>query len=169
MPTDPDVVVGDGLRLVPVRAEDVPDVLRGVVTGARPGRGWPHAATAAALSFVAGGGRTWLIVDATDAVVGEAGTKSPPTEDGVVEIGYGLAGPHRGHGLGTRAVAALVRHLDREPGVAAILAHVATDNEPSWRLLERLGFVDEPGSGPDGERRYLLRTPIDDDLTDLRW
>lgn len=138
--------------LVPV----VPDDVTALMTGHVPpslaaqrvagiGRGWPHADTAPALSFIAGDGRVWLIVDDAGAVVGECGTKGPPDAGGTVEIGYGLAGPSRGRGLGSRAVRALVAELRSDPRIRAIEAEVVADNVASRRVLERAGFVEVGG------------------------
>ena len=116
-----------------------PDVLT------RPGGldiapGWPHADTDTALAFAAAGAWTWLIVDDDGRVAGECGVKGPPGPDGVVEIGYGLAGPSRGRGLGGRAVAALLDELRARTGVRIVEARVVADNLASRRLLERLRF-----------------------------
>jgi RimJ/RimL family protein N-acetyltransferase len=102
--------------------------------------GWPHDDTAAALSFAASGAWTWLVLDDDERIAGECGVKALPDRDGVVEIGYGLAAGSRGRGLGSRAVAALLAELATRPGVSAVTAEVAVGNEPSRRLLERLGF-----------------------------
>jgi RimJ/RimL family protein N-acetyltransferase len=115
----------------------------------RPGRpvtdlpvapGWPHADTAIGLGFADHGGWTWLIVDDEGRVAGECGVKGAPGADGVVEIGYGLAGPSRGRGLGGRAVSALLTELRGRPGVRVVEARVSVDNLASRRLLERLRF-----------------------------
>jgi RimJ/RimL family protein N-acetyltransferase len=103
--------------------------------------GWPHADTAMGLAFADVGGETWLIVDDEGRVAGECGTKGAPTDDGVVEIGYGLAGPSRGRGLGGQAVSALLDELRRRPGVRIVEARVSVDNLASRRLLEALRFV----------------------------
>ena len=102
--------------------------------------GWPHADTASGLSFAEHAAWTWLVVDDDERIAGECGVKGPPDAAGEVEIGYGLAGPSRGRGLGTRAVAALLEELDAR-GVHAVVAEVDRDNLPSRRLLERLGFT----------------------------
>ena len=117
-------------------------------TGLATAPGWPHADTEAALGFAAAGAWTWLIVDDDGRVAGECGVKGPPGPDGVVEIGYGLAGPSRGRGLGGRAVAALLDELRRRAGVQGVEARVMADNLASRRLLERLGFgaVDVDGA-----------------------
>ena len=103
--------------------------------------GWPHEDTAPGLGFAAHGAWTWLIVDDDGRIAGECGVKGPPDGDGIVEIGYGLAGPSRGRGLGGRAVATLVDELRRRPGVRAIEAEIAPDNVASRRVVERLGFT----------------------------
>ena len=150
----PAEITGDGVLLVPVAADRVEAVLAGELGGRAAGRGWPHADSAPGLSFAAAGGWSWLVVDADDAVVGEIGTKRAPDAGGRVEIGYGLAGPSRGRGLGTRAVAALVDWLMQHPDVSVVQARVDPANEPSARLLRRLGFVRVGNEG--GEDVYDL-------------
>ena len=138
--TEPELLRGDAVTLVPVPAGADLDALDQLTGGRAVGRGWPHADTAAGLAFTSSGGWTWLIVDGEGRIVGECGTKAPP-HDGAVEIGYGLAAPSRGSGLGTRAVDTLVRWLASRPDVDAVVADVAVDNEASRKLLERLGFT----------------------------
>jgi RimJ/RimL family protein N-acetyltransferase len=120
--------------------------------GLRVGRGWPHDDTVHAFTFAAGGGRTWLVVD-DGIVAGELGTKGPADAEGRVEIGYGLAPPSRGRGLGTAAVGRLLDELATDAAVRTVVAHVAVDNVASRRLLERLGFA-LVGEAGNGEVRY---------------
>jgi GNAT superfamily N-acetyltransferase len=172
LPAEPAVIDGDGVRLLPVAPDAVDEVIQGGPDGHPAGRGWPHRDTGPALAFTAMGGLTWLVVDRDGLVVGEAGTKSPPDDTGTVEIGYGLAGPSRGHGLGTRAVATLLSWLDRQPDIHRVIARVDPANEPSWRLLERLGFLpeqDAPGRPASGERTYERLTPVDSPRGEMRW
>lgn len=102
--------------------------------------GWPHADTADALAFARHGGFTWLVLDDDGRVAGECGTKGAPDRHGVVEIGYGLAAPSRGRGLGRRLVVALVEELRAQPGVRRIEAEVHLGNTASRRVLELAGF-----------------------------
>jgi RimJ/RimL family protein N-acetyltransferase len=74
-------------------------------------------------------------------VVGDCGWYGPPGPDGDVEIGYGLAAPYRGRGIGSAAVTALLDWLATQPGVARVVAETDATNTASRRLLERLGFV----------------------------
>lgn len=118
--------------------------------GLRAAYGWPHEDSADGLRSVAesdaGALGTWLVVQ-DGQVVGDCGWFGPPGDDGVVEIGYGLAAPSRGQGLGTEAVALLVTWAEQQPGVRAVAAEVLPGSEPSMRLLARLGFT-ESGSNP---------------------
>ena len=151
----PEDIAGDGVLLVPVAADRIAAILAGDLDGRVAVPGWPHADTAPALSFAAGTGITWLVVDVDGGVVGEIGTKAAPDAEGRVEIGYGLAGSRRGRGLGTRAVRALVDWLRRQPDVGVIEALVVPANEPSVRLLRRLDFVHVGNDA--GEDVYELR------------
>jgi RimJ/RimL family protein N-acetyltransferase len=139
--------------LVPVGVDSVDAVSQGIVAGHDPAPGWPHADTAVGLSHVRTGGTAFLIVDDAGRVAGECGTKTPPRRDGSVEIGYGLAGPSRGRGLGREAVTALVAWLSEQPDVRTIEAEVHVSNTPSRRIVEHLGFVPD-GVPQQGYLRY---------------
>ena len=131
-------------------ATDPGPALAGV--GLTAAAGWPHGDSGDALRPLAdhgdgaGAGGTWLVVEG-DRVVGECGWRGAPGADGAVEVGYGLAAPSRGSGLGTEAVAVLCAWAERQPGVRLVTAEVLPGNEASLRLLARLGFV-ESGSHP---------------------
>jgi RimJ/RimL family protein N-acetyltransferase len=143
------------MRLVPVDRRRRDALLAGELGDLTAAPGWPHEGTEAGLSFVDTGGITYVVVDDEGRIYGDCGTKAPPDADGVVEIGYGLAAPSRGRGLGGGAVAALVDVLDERGDVTAIEAEVHIGNEASWRLLERLGF--EVTAEPTAAfRRYRL-------------
>jgi RimJ/RimL family protein N-acetyltransferase len=141
--------------LVAVAFNEVDALIRGEAGGRPTAPGWPHDDTSAGLGFVRTGGSGFLILDDEGRVTGECGTKSPPDDAGVVEIGYGLAAPSRGRGLGSRAVAALVDWLAALPEVRTIEAEIHVSNEPSRRLVERLGFVADSGD-TNGYLRYRL-------------
>ena len=148
------------LTLVPVphavavavtRSSDVAGPLAelGLVAAA----GWPHADSADALRPLAehggpeAGDGTFLVV-LDDRVVGDCGWFGPPDSAGDVEIGYGLAASVRGRGLGTEAVRALCDWVEGQPGVRRITAEALAGNEPSRRVLLRLGFTEEPVPPP---------------------
>lgn len=120
--------------------------------GLRTGPGWPHAATADALRPLAEHGTEgddggWLVT-VEGVVVGDCGWRGGPDAAGDVLLGYGLAAPARRQGLGTEAVAVLCAWAERQPGVRRLVAEVHVDNEPSRRLLRRLGFGEEHDDPP---------------------
>ena len=134
---------------------------RALLAGEDPGlpltAGYPHADSLDALRMqVEHGGPDdggWFVTLASDGrVVGDCGTFGPADDDGRVEIGYGLAAPSRGQGIGTEAVRALVDWLVGQPGVRVVTASVEVGNDPSRRLLERLGFT--LTDGPAGTDRH---------------
>jgi GNAT superfamily N-acetyltransferase len=156
---DPERLIrADKATLVPVGAEEVDALLRGDLGDRRAAPGWPHSDSAPGLGFVRSGGLAFVVLDHDGRISGECGTKSPPTADGAVEIGYGLAPASRGHGLGTSAVRALVDWLVEQPDIRSVDAEVHVSNTPSRRLVERLGFreVDSPVAG---YLRYRLTVP----------
>lgn len=124
-------------------------LLAGEDCGLPLAEGYPHADTFDALRMVVehggpddGGWFVVLVEDAADGrVVGDLATFGPPDDDGVVEIGYGLAAPYRGRGIGTEAVGTFVDWLVTQPDVRRVVARVEVGNEASRRLLARIGFA----------------------------
>jgi len=143
------------MKLLPIDPAGRDTALRGDLGDLEVAPGWPHEDTAPGLSFLDAGGWGFLIIDDDGRVAGECGTKAAPDASGTVEIGYGLAPSSRGHGLGGRAVGALVERLAEQPEVTAVEAEVHVGNIASWRLLERLGFR-QVGRQGRGYRRYRL-------------
>ena len=150
---------GPRVALVPVPRPVAVAVVGGGVVGdalaplrLSPGEGWPHTDTADALRPLAEHGADgddggWLVV-VDGAVVGDCGWRGGPDAAGDVLLGYGLAVPARGHGLGTEAVAVLCAWAQAQPGVRRLVAEVHVDNAASRRLLRRLGFAEEPDDPP---------------------
>lgn len=154
-------LAGERVTLVPVPPAVATAVVAGSglqaeldALGLTAARGWPHADTADAVrpvaqpaAFVGEPGGSFLILLGGE-VVGECGWLGGPDENGVAEIGYGLAGSVRGRGLGTEAVGVLAAWAERQPAVRRLTADVLVGNEPSRRLLIRLGFAEQGGTPP---------------------
>jgi RimJ/RimL family protein N-acetyltransferase len=83
---------------------------------------------------------TWMIVSGGE-VVGLCGFKHPPSTDGAVEIGYGVATSRRLRGHATRAVAAILEIAKRDSSVRIVKAETNVANFASHRVLERNGFA----------------------------
>jgi RimJ/RimL family protein N-acetyltransferase len=104
---------------------------------------WPHADTFDALRPLAehpehtGPGTFLVLLDGV--VIGDCGWFGPPDDTGEVEIGYGVARSVRGRGVAAEAVAQLLTWVASQ-GATRVRAEVLPGNEPSLRLLHRLGF-----------------------------
>jgi [ribosomal protein S5]-alanine N-acetyltransferase len=109
--------------------------------------GWPHADSLVGLVMSADGAvddrQTGFLAVLADGgqVVGEAGWKGGPDATGAAEIGYGLAEPYRGRGLGTELVGLVADWAADQPGVRQVTAQVLAGNMPSRRALQANGFV----------------------------
>ena len=74
------------------------------------------------------------------AQVGGAAFKGPPSEEGVVEIAYGIAPDHQGQGYATEAAEALTNFAFATGDVRVVCAHTLPENNASARVLTKCGF-----------------------------
>jgi RimJ/RimL family protein N-acetyltransferase len=148
------------LVLEPVRPEWAAAVVAGqldALGGLVAGAGWPHADTVDGLRLALdhGGALGWFVT-LDGVVVGDCGTHGWIDADGVVEIGYGLAGPFRGRGLATEAVAAMTDFLLGTAGARQVVASThAAANPASRRVLTKCGFA---LNSLDGEIAWYSRS-----------
>jgi RimJ/RimL family protein N-acetyltransferase len=61
-----------------------------------------------------------------------------------VEVGWRLAREHWGHGYATEAGKAALGYGFAELGLDEIVSFTSPLNEPSWRVMERLGMTRDP-------------------------
>jgi RimJ/RimL family protein N-acetyltransferase len=143
------------LVLLPVSRELAEAITTGDLSAVHPGEGWPHQGTLDGfrMALTRGHAPGWLVtVDGL--AIGDCGVHGEPDEQGVVEIGFGLAAPYRGVGYGTELVVALSEWLLEQPEVTQVCARAVLDNWPSRRALERAGFRLE--STGEQHARYVL-------------
>jgi RimJ/RimL family protein N-acetyltransferase len=86
-------------------------------------------------------------------VVGIAGFKGPPDDEGVAEIAYGIVPDYEGRGFATETAAALVAFARDSGRVRLIRAHTLPASNASTRVLIKCGFdriaeVEDPEDGP---------------------
>lgn len=75
----------------------------------------------------------------TGKLIGDCAFKT--AEDGMqAEVGYTLDRRFHGRGYATEAVGGLIDYLFDQLNMHRVFANCDTRNEPSWRLLQRLGF-----------------------------
>ena len=100
----------------------------------------------------------WLhyFLDADGKIVGSGGFVGPP-DDGVVEIGYEIAPEFRLRGYATAAARAMVDKARATGVVHTVIAHTLADENPSTRVLRRIGF------------RLAAEVPDEEEGTVWRW
>ena len=83
------------------------------------------------------------------------------TDDGGVEIGYGLLTGYCGKGYATEAVGAVVEWALKQDGVKYVEAETEESNIASQSVLMKCGFVPTGKNGEEGPR-FVLRGQISD-------
>ena len=145
---------GPRLRLERLGVVRARALLAGDFSGLDAAPGWPHDDTMDGIRIEAEHAQTdeqtgfLAILSETGQVIGDAGWKGGPDERGSAEIGYGLAVPFRGRGLGTELVGVLTAWVLAQPGVTEVTAQVLPGNLPSLGALRRNGFVADSSADP---------------------
>ncbi|MER5487375.1 GNAT family N-acetyltransferase [Streptomyces sp. NPDC002812] len=85
-------------------------------------------------------------------VIGDAGFHGPPSEDGVVEVGYSVVSAYRRQGYARAMLTALLARAAEEPDVRTVRATIRSDNTASLATIAGFGFtlVAERGNETDG-------------------
>lgn len=89
-------------------------------------------------------------------LVGIAGYKGPPDDEGTVEVGYGVMDAHRRRGYATEATAALVERAFADPRVTRVIAETLPELVPSIGVMEKIGFAFVGEGSEEGVIRYEL-------------
>jgi RimJ/RimL family protein N-acetyltransferase len=171
------VIRTERLELVPATehllsaALESPTALSSVL-GARVPATWPpEFLDAPALQFArdrltgspeAGGWWMYFILLPRDAgdrtLIGSAGYKGPPAEDGTVEVGYGIVTDHQRRGYASETVRGLVKRAFDLPQVRRVIAETYPELTPSIGVLRKCGFeLTGEGSEPGVIRFELTR------------
>lgn len=83
----------------------------------------------------------WMIVKKDDmSIIGDAGFKGEPDENGEIEIGYGLIEEERRKGYGSEAVTKLISWAFSQNGVQAVKAECLINNIGSVMVLQKCGM-----------------------------
>ena len=96
----------------------------------------------------------WMIEFSDGTHVGELSFKGM-SDEGMVEVGYGIVPEFRCRGYATEAVSAVSKWAVKEPLVRSVEAECEIDNTASKRVLLKSGFVPTGVCGAEGPRfRY---------------
>ncbi|MEO5964932.1 MAG: GNAT family protein [Candidatus Limnocylindrales bacterium] len=81
--------------------------------------------------------------EAPGRVVGDCGFRPHADVPVIVDVGFTLHPGSQGRGFASEAIGELLRYLFEARGKHKVTADCDTRNDPSWRLMERLGFTRE--------------------------
>jgi [ribosomal protein S5]-alanine N-acetyltransferase len=129
------------LELVPQTIEEV----RTMIEGMNPEQQKELSAEWLALFLQSTSPDQWVhgftcVLRATGQVVGKGGFKGPPSEDGMVEIAYGIEPEYQGKGYATEAAEALTQFAFSTGQVQIVRAHTLPSGRASQRVLTKCGF-----------------------------
>jgi [ribosomal protein S5]-alanine N-acetyltransferase len=87
------------------------------------------------------------------ALIGMGGFKGNPNEEGMVEIGYGVANAYRGQGYATEAARAMIDFAFQDAAVNKVWAHTLAEENASVHVLQKCGMtiIDEFQDPDDGQ------------------
>jgi RimJ/RimL family protein N-acetyltransferase len=118
----------------------------------------------------------WAVeVDGVAPFIGFVGLARPSFEEHftpAVEVGWRLAREHWGKGYATEAGRAALAYGFEELGLDEIVSFTSRLNEPSWRVMERLGMSHDPADDFDHPRVPVgspLRPHVLYRLTSSNW
>lgn len=85
----------------------------------------------------------WMIVKKEDmTVIGDAGFKGAPNENGEIEIGFGFIKEEQQKGYGYEAASSLIEWASQKNKVKVIKADCLIDNIGSIKLLKKCGMIE---------------------------
>jgi len=82
-----------------------------------------------------------VVARAKGIVIGSAGFKGPPDEQGIVEAAYGIVPAWEGKGCATAALRELLAFAFADPRVRRVRAHTLPEDNASTRVLTKNGFT----------------------------
>lgn len=143
------------LYLLPFTLQIAREIMDGQFTslsalGLKPGAGWPDEELMECLPRIIqnlekvaepSGFESWMIIDKTSkSLIGDAGFKGRPTEEGIIDLGYAIVAGERRKGYAAEAAEALIKWAFKQPEVKVITARCQHVNEGSTKTLTNLGF-----------------------------
>lgn len=89
-------------------------------------------------------------------LIGAAGYAGPPSEEGSVEVGYGIVSDYRRRGFASEAVGGLLAHAFARPEILRVIAHTKNEPAASIGVFQKCGFR-LAGDGPEpGVIRFVI-------------
>lgn len=89
-------------------------------------------------------------------LIGSAGYKGRPDDDGTVELGYGIVADHQRRGYASEATHGLLAHAFAVPTVRRVIAETLPDLAPSIGVMTKCGFHFIGDGSEPGVIRYEI-------------
>jgi RimJ/RimL family protein N-acetyltransferase len=89
-------------------------------------------------------------------LIGSAGYKGPPSDDGTVEVGYGIVRDQHRRGYASEAARALLAHAFADPKVKRVIAETYPELTGSIGVLRTCGFTLIGDGSEPGVIRFAL-------------
>jgi [ribosomal protein S5]-alanine N-acetyltransferase len=83
----------------------------------------------------------WIVLRATNEIIGSMSFHGAPNHAGMIEIGLGIEPRFQNHGYATEALMGMWRWVVDQPGVQTLRYTVSATNKPSMRIIEKFGFM----------------------------
>lgn len=152
-----DNIITDRLVIIPMTYSIVCSLLNGdnkelEKLGVNLNGKWPLQDTLDILNFLKDGMKkndevdgfgVWMIVKKDDmTVIGDAGFKGKPDENGEIEIGFGLIEEEWRKGYGCEAASSLIKWASENDLVKAVIAECLIDNIASIKTLKKCSMCE---------------------------
>lgn len=82
----------------------------------------------------------WIVLKATNEIIGSISFHGKPDESGMIEIGLGIASEFQGKGFGSEALDGMWRWVIAQKGVKTLRYTVSPENLASITLIKKFGF-----------------------------
>jgi ribosomal-protein-alanine N-acetyltransferase len=100
-----------------------------------------------------------FIAQAKRTLIGIGGYYGAPDENGMVEIGYGIAPEYRGQGYATEAARGLIERAFADARTRLVQAHTLAHDNPSTSVLKKCGMI-KAGEDIDPDEGVVWRWEV---------
>lgn len=83
----------------------------------------------------------WIVLKATNEIIGSVSFHGAPNHSGMIEIGLGIEPGFQNQGYASEALMGMWSWVIDQPGVQTLRYTVSATNKPSMRIIEKFGFT----------------------------
>ena len=83
----------------------------------------------------------WIVLKATNEIIGSVSFHGAPNHAGMIEIGLGIEPLFQNQGYASEALMGMWSWVIDQPGIQTLRYTVSATNKPSMRIIEKFGFT----------------------------